>query len=30
LKTDTAERDLEIPRDRDGTFDPVMVAKVRR
>jgi putative transposase len=26
VKTDTAEIDLEVPRDRDGTFDPMMVA----
>src|SRR5690606_21930496 len=25
VKTDTAELDLEVPRDRDGTFDPVIV-----
>jgi len=30
VKTDTAEIDLEVPRDRDGTFDPVMVAKGQR
>lgn len=30
VKTDTAELDIEVPRDRDGTFDPVMVAKGQR
>jgi putative transposase len=30
VKTDTAELDLEVPRDRDGTFDPLMVAKGQR
>ena len=30
IKTDTAEIDLEVLRDRDGTFDPVMVAKGQR
>jgi putative transposase len=30
VKTDTAEIDLEVPRDRDGTFDPMMVAKGQR
>ncbi len=30
VKTDMAEIDLEVPRDRDGTFDPVMVAKGQR
>ncbi|MDA0313523.1 MAG: transposase, partial [Gemmatimonadetes bacterium] len=27
VKTDTSDIDLEVPRDREGTFDPVMVAK---
>jgi hypothetical protein len=30
VKTDAAEIDIEVPRDRDGTFDPVMVAKGQR
>lgn len=30
VKTDTSDLDLEVPRDRDGTFDPVMVAKGQR
>ena len=30
VKTDTSEIDLEVPRDRDGTFEPVMVAKGQR
>ena len=30
VKTDTAEIAIEVPRDRDGTFDPVMVAKGQR
>ena len=30
VKTDTSDIDLEVPRDREGTFDPVMVAKGQR
>jgi putative transposase len=30
VKTDSAEIDIEVPRDRDGTFDPQMVAKGQR
>ena len=30
VKTDTSDIDLEVPRDRDGTFEPVMVAKGQR
>ena len=30
VKTDNAELDLQVPRDRDGTFDPVIVAKGQR
>lgn len=30
VKTDTAELDVEVPRDRDGTFEPAIVAKGQR
>jgi len=30
VKTDTSELDLAVPRDRDGSFEPVMVAKGQR
>ncbi|MDA1102600.1 MAG: transposase, partial [Gemmatimonadetes bacterium] len=30
VKTDTSDMDLEVPRDRDGSFEPVMVAKGQR
>jgi len=30
VKTDSAEMEIEVPRDRDGTFDPQMVAKGQR
>ncbi len=30
VKTDSAEMGIEVPRDRDGTFDPQMVAKGQR
>jgi putative transposase len=30
IKTDTAELAIEVPRDRDSTFEPVMVAKGQR
>jgi len=30
VKADSAEIDIEVPRDRDGTFDPRMVAKGQR
>ncbi len=30
VKTDTSDLALEVPRDRDGTFEPVMVAKGQR
>ena len=30
VKTDTAELAIEVPRDRDSTFEPVMVAKGQR
>lgn len=30
VKTDSAEIGIEVPRDRDGTFDPQMVAKGQR
>jgi len=30
VKTDRAEMGIEVPRDRNGTFDPQMVAKGQR
>ena len=30
VKTDSAEMGIEVPRDREGTFDPQMVAKGQR
>jgi transposase-like protein len=30
VKTDTAEMEIEVPRDRDGSFEPRLVAKGQR
>jgi putative transposase len=30
VKTDTGEVEIEVPRDREGTFEPQLVAKGQR